>query len=101
HALAAVIEVGGPVLRVHDSAGEPLGAFELRRVALVVTVVAAAQKEEAAGDAHALALLSALDLDRPARGVARPLGAHDAMLVANVSLDVVLARGVADVVADR
>ena len=49
---------------------------ELRRVALVVAVVAAADEEEAAGERHRLARVGALRLDRPARLLARPLGAR-------------------------
>ena len=51
-ALARVVEVLGPLLGVHDPAGEALGARELGRVALVVAVVAAAHEEEVAGEAH-------------------------------------------------
>ena len=48
HALAGVVESLGPVLRVHDLAAEALAALEVRRVALVVAVVAGAHEEEPA-----------------------------------------------------
>ena len=96
-ALARVVEVLGPELRMDDLAGEALGALELRREALVVAVVAAAQVEEVAGQAHGLARVGALGLDRPARVARRPRGAHHAMAEADLALDVVLARRLPDV----
>ncbi len=72
-------------------------ALELRRVALVVAVVAAAHVEEAARQHDGLARVRALRLDRPARLVRRPLGAHDPVVEADVLVDALLARGVADV----
>ena len=100
HALAGVVEVLRPVLRVDDRAGEALFALELRREPFVVAVVAAARPEEVAGQPQPLAVL-ALRLDRPARPLARPLGGDDAVAVADPPLDPVLARGLAHVGEDR
>ena len=47
-ALALVVDVGRPLLRVHDAAAEALAPGELRRVALLVVVVAGAHEEEVA-----------------------------------------------------
>ena len=47
-ALSLVVDVRRPLLRVHDAAAEPLAPGELRRVALLVVVVAGAHEEEVA-----------------------------------------------------
>ena len=70
HALARIGEVFGPLLRVHDLAGEIGGARKFRRVALFVFVIAGAHEQEIAGEAHDLgpALTRyALGLHGPAR----------------------------------
>ena len=64
--LARPVEVGRPVLRVDDRAAELVRAGELRLVAVLVVVVAAAAPQEARGERHRLAVV--LGLDRPARG---------------------------------
>ena len=89
------------MLRVHDRPAEALGAGQLRRVALVVAVVAGAAEEKAGGQVHGLAGVGALGLDGPALLGRRPLGAHDAVVEADVAVDAVLARGVLDVGEDR
>ena len=48
--LAGVVEVGGPLLRVHDPPAEVLETRERRGEAGVVAVVARAQEQEAAGE---------------------------------------------------
>ena len=98
-ALAVVVDVVGPELRVHDLPAEALDARELRRVALVVAVVAGARVQEAAGQPDRLA--GALDLDRPARVGRGPRGRHHAVTEPDVPVDPVLARRVADVIQDR
>src|SRR5439155_1964714 len=47
------------------------------------------------------ARVSALRLDRPLRILCRPFGAHDAMVEAGLTVDAVLARGLAHVAEDR
>ncbi len=88
------------MLGVDDRAGEALGPLELRRVALVVAVVAGAGPEVAAGQLHRLTAAGAFGLDGPARVRRRPLGPHDLEAVADLPLDPVLARGLAHVVED-
>ncbi len=97
--LADVVEVLRPVLGVDDPALEALAAGELRRVALVVAVIASAAVEEVAGQLDRLAA-GALGDHGPARLPAAPLGAHHPVAEADVLLDAVLARGLVDVVAD-
>ena len=99
HALARVVQVLGPLLRVHELAPEAVDARELRRVAAVVVVVAAAQEHEVRRHLGRLAI--ALDLDRPAGVLARPAQAGHLVAVADLVLDPVLARGLAHVGQDR
>ena len=101
HALAAVVGVLGPELRMHDLAPEAIDAVELGRVALVVAVVAGAGEEEAARQLGGLTGVGAFDLHGPARIVRRPLGADDAVVVADLVVDPMLPRRLADVVQDR
>ena len=88
------------MLRVDDLALETIGSFEVRRVALVVAVVAAAEEEEPAGERHCLPRVGPLDLDGPARILGRPVGALHAVAEADLLVDAVHARGVADVLAN-
>src|SRR4029077_10412354 len=69
-----------------------------RREALVVAVVAGAAVEEVAGQLDRLASL--LGATRPQRLLARRLGGEDLVAEADVVFDPVLARGLANVVAD-
>ncbi len=96
HALAYVVKVLGPELRVHELALEALEIRPVRPVPLVVAVVAAAHVQEVAGD-----IGTALDRDRPARVGGRPRGARHAVAEAHPLVDPRLARGVAHVVEDR
>src|SRR5690606_26226574 len=82
-------------------AAEALGAGELGGVSLVVAVIAAADEEEAAGHGHGVARLPPLDLDRPARLLARPGGGDDPVAEPDPLLDPGLAGGVADIGEDR
>ncbi len=63
-ALAGVVQILGPVLRVDDLAREPLAALEARRKAFVVAVVAAGGEQPSARELRALAR-GLLHLDRP------------------------------------
>ena len=60
-AVAGVVEVGGPVLRVHHPAPEVLSSREVHRMAPVVAVVTGAQEQEGTGVRARLALLADLD----------------------------------------
>ena len=100
-ALAGVVELLRPVLGVHELPCEALAAGEGWAVALVIAVVAGAAVQEVAGDLHGLAAVAALHLHGPARVGARPLGAQRPVPEADLLLDPVIVRGVADVVEDR
>ena len=99
--LAGVVDVIGPLLWMHDLSGEALGALEVRRVALVVAVVAAAHQQEAAGQVHGLFGVAAPRLHGPSGIGGGPLGAHDAVVKADLPIDTVLAGRLAYVVEDR
>ena len=97
--LARVVEVLGPVLRVHDRALEAVGARELRRVRLVVVVVAGAAPQEARRERGRRSVV--VDLDGPARGLGVPARAGDPVPVADQLVDAVLLGDGAQVVEDR
>ena len=80
-ALAGVVEVLGPVLRVDDRAGEAVDPLELGRVALVVAVVAAAGPEEVAGQPHASRPLSVRSASTVQRASALDHSARDDAVV--------------------
>ena len=101
HALARVVEVFGPRLRVHDGALEPVHAGEVGLVAVVVAVVAAAREHEAAGELDGLAGVGALGGDVPAGLLGGPVGPHDAVVEPDVLVDAGLGGGVLDVLQDR
>ena len=101
HALARVVDVLGPFLRVHDPARETLAARKLRRVAFVVAVVAAAHQHEARPDPHLLAAVLAKCVHRPQRARAVELRAQRAVLEADLLLDAVFRRRLAHVGEDR
>ena len=97
-ALARVVEVVGPVLRVDHLAAEALLALEVRRVARVVVVVAAARPQEVGGHRRRVPPTSRY---RP-RAVARvPVGRARRGGRSGVAVHAVLARRVAEVVEDR
>jgi hypothetical protein len=100
-ALARVVDVVGPLLGVDDAAAEPVEPFEVRRVALRVVVVAGAGEEEVARHVDRLVVGPALHVHRPARVLAGPARADDAVLVADLAIDACVLRRVADVVEDR
>ncbi len=71
-ALACVVEILGPLLRVHDRPAESLDAGPLRRVPALVVVVAGAEIEEVAGELDHRFVGPGLGFDGPARVVRRP-----------------------------
>ena len=101
HALAGIVEIFGPFLRMHDLAGEVGRAGKFRRVAFLVFVIARAHEQEIAGEAddfgRALAH-RALGLHGPARLRRRPRRALDAVVEADLLVDAVVDRGLAHVV---
>ena len=98
--LALVVQVLGPVLRVHDLPLEALAALEVGGVALRVVVVAARGEQPARAEEALLTRLRVLHRHEPAGGLRRPFGPHHAVVVADVLLEVVLADGLAQVVQD-
>ena len=65
-ALAAIVEVCRPALRVDQPSLEVLAAGKSRRVSLLIVVVAAAQIQEAARVADRLLVFADFRLDGPA-----------------------------------
>src|SRR5262249_14188915 len=101
HALAGIVEVLGPFLRMDDLAAEIRSSGKLRRVALLVAVIARAHEEEVAGKTHRLGRALARDafgLDRPARVGCRPRRALHAMAEPDLAVDAVLGRGLAHII---
>src|SRR5690242_10841875 len=80
---------------------EALYAGELRGIALVIAVVAAAHEEEAAGDTDGLAGVRPLGFHRPDPILGRPRGAHRPVVEADVLVDPELPGCVAHVLEDR
>jgi hypothetical protein len=85
---------------MNDAALEIRDALELRRVALLVAVIAAAQEQKIAAEAHGRVVFSPLRLDGPARILRRPRRARHAVGKTDVLLDAVVLRGLANVVQD-
>ena len=102
HVLAGVVEVLRPVLGVDHGATELLDAGELRGVALVVVVVAAAEVDEPAAVLLFRTTLRAVLLHRDRPGVGRrvPVRCAHVAVEPDVPVDSVLVRGVAQVLAD-
>ena len=101
HALAAIVEVFGPVLRMHDLACEFFHAGKVGRVAVGIVVIAGAAEQEIAGEANRLALLAALGLDRPQRIGGRPRRACHSVAKADLAVDAIGFRRFTNVAADR
>ena len=99
HALARIIQIVRPLLRVDDLPPESLRAFEMRRMAARIIIIAAAHVEERAGDMALLAIL--LDLQRPLGVFGGPARRHHLATEANMPVDPEFLRGVDDVIADR
>src|SRR5689334_17740988 len=86
-----------------DLAGEIRSAGKSRRIAVLVSVIAGAGKQEVAGEGDGLGCALAAGVfgfHRPARLFRRPRRAFDAMAVADFPVDSVLGRGLADIVED-
>ena len=101
NAFALVVKVLRPELRVHNRPREVLDSGELRGVALVVVVVATAEMDKACGHLQAIARVDQLDLDQPTCGGGIPVGADQLVAEADLLVDAVLGRGLADVLASR
>ena len=99
--LAGVVEVLGPVLRVHDLAAESVAALELRGVALVVAVVAACAEDPVRAELHQLAGVRSRSTSTVQRASSRrPRRAEHLVVEADVGVDAVLRHGLAQVGQD-
>ena len=89
------------MLRVHDLAAESVTTRELRGVALVVAVVPAGAEDPVRTELHqflgVLRSAEALDVDRPARVIARPGRAQNLVVEPDFGVNVVLRDGLAQV----
>ncbi len=99
-ALAHVVQVLRPVLRVDDRAGVALQPLELRGEAPVVPVVAHRAEQPVAGQRHLLAGVGAFDPDRPAGLGRRPGRVQHPVVVADPVLEAVLPDGLPQVRQD-
>src|SRR5262249_35452557 len=78
-ALARVVEILGPLLRVNNPPAKPRDAGPLWGVSAVVIVVTGAEIKEVAGELDDLFLAPDLDLHHPPRLLRRPRRAPHAM----------------------
>ncbi|PHK11687.1 hypothetical protein VF09_06710 [Nostoc linckia z9] len=101
HALAAIVELLGPMLRVDDRTPEALAAGELGRIAFLVAIIAAAHEEEVAAEEQLLLLRPALHLDLPGRCLGRPGRTLHPVLVADMLVDAVIPGGLPQILLDR
>ena len=99
HLLAGVVQVLGPVLRMHHGAVEVLDAREVRGVALVVVVVAVTRRTRT-GRGRSLVSRPCSTGHRPGVGGRIPVGGAHVAVEPDVAVDAVLARGVGQVLAD-
>ncbi len=95
--LVGVIEIVGPLLRMHDAALETVHRRPLRRIAFGVPVVALAHPEEVRGEAQRLAGVGSDGLDGPEVFLARPPRRDDPVLVADVAAEIVFLDHVAHI----
>ena len=65
YALAGIIEIFRPVLRMDESSAKDIGAGKFRRVAFGIIVIAGAAEKEVAGKGNRLALAAVLRFDSP------------------------------------
>lgn len=98
--LACHIECVGPVLRVDDRAREAFDAREIRRVGLVVAVVAGAAHQEPGGERDDFPGAGAFGLHSPVVVGRGPFGADRPMTEPDVPIDSGLGGGVAHIVED-
>jgi hypothetical protein len=103
HAFPAIVQIGGPGLRMHHLSTEPLDVGKLRRIAGGVAVISGARKRKIAGELHRLerpVFAAALGLDGPSRVRRRPGSTADTVPEPNVAFDVVLPRYRSEIIAD-
>ena len=101
HLPTGAVEVVGPGLRMHDATVEPIGAGEVRLIAVVVAVVPGAPEQERARERHGVAGVRALGRDVPPGLGGRPVGGDHAVPEADLGVDALGGGGVLDVAQDR
>ena len=89
HALAATVQILGPLLRMDDGAAEVSAAREFRGVAARVVVITAAHEQHIAGQTRTLTR-AAFHLDGPARVGAGPPRRPHALAEADVLIETAL-----------
>ena len=92
HPLVTIVEILGPMLRMHQAALEVLGAGKDRLMTGFVVVVAAAEVQEIAGVANGLFLRPDLRIDCPLRILARPGRRLHTVIEAEVPIDAEVVR---------
>src|SRR5215813_3656906 len=100
YALASIVEVLWPSLRMDDGALEVAHALPLRRVTFGVAVVALAHPQEIGGERERLARVRARGLDGPEVVLAGPARPVDAVVVADGAAEVVVVDDLAHVLED-
>ena len=98
--LAREIEVLGPPLGMYDQALETVHAFPLGPVRLGMVVVALAHPQEARGEPQLLPGVAPGDLDGPPAVLGGPARRGDAVLVADVLVEVVVLDDLVEVGED-
>src|SRR4051795_12880716 len=88
--LAAVIQILGPVLRVHYLPGEAVAALELWRKPLVVAVISARTEDPVGADLRHRADIGPFDVDGPASVGTRPSCAVHLVVEPDLAIDTVL-----------
>lgn len=99
-ALAAVVQILRPMLRMHDPPLETFRAFEARAVALIVSIVAASAEQPAGPDRADIAADSVADPDRPKALTAQPVRRFHLLLVLDDRPQIELLNGFAKVLED-
>ncbi len=98
-ALASIVEIFGPLLRVDHCSAKSRDTGPLRRVSIFVVVIAGTEVEEVASELDHCFV--GLGLDGPACVVRRPRGTPHAMVVADRLVNVVLGSGFTNVTENR
>lgn len=98
-ALAGIIDIVGPELRVDDPAVEILDPGEVGRVAPGVIVIAGGHEQEGAGESDFGAV--AIRHHGPQRVVARPVRPLDVVTVTDVPIHAIFARRLVEIAQNR
>src|SRR6185369_14708692 len=100
NALARVVEIFRPLLRVYDRSAEARDAGPVRCVTARVVVVAGAEIDEVTSDLDRCVVCSGFNVDSPARISRRPRSTTHTMVVADCFIYIVLGCRLANVAQD-